>query len=279
MNYGLFFGLLLVHLLADLVFQSDNMTKQRYSGELDKMFMSNVQHALIHAIASLIVFAYYYWSWWVFAVIFLIFSYHFCIDMIKSWILIRYYPSLKYSTLIFISDQIIHIAILFMLSAQVSHNIQITPMMISAKAWLEWQIAACAASITYNRKLILFFILWVIGLPGAGIFIRIFIQGVKYKPYKKAINKKIIVLNESDENGIQDGGFIIGILERVVIIFAVATDMTNIIGFLIAAKSIARFKKFDDDSFVEYFIIGSFLSIFIAVIVGLAIRQLDILPH
>lgn len=73
---------------------------------------------------------------------------------------------------------------------------------------------------------------------------------------------------------------IIGILERLFIICAIVlgiaqnTQMVQIIGFVLATKSVARFKEFDDRDFVEYFIIGSFISFTSAILIGVAIRAL-----
>ena len=48
----------------------------------------------------------------------------------------------------------------------------------------------------------------------------------------------------------------------------------GLIGFLLAVKSIARFKKFNDDCFIEYFIIGSSISLLAAIVAGWVIRGL-----
>ena len=72
----------------------------------------------------------------------------------------------------------------------------------------------------------------------------------------------------------EGGGFTIGVLERSIIILALLLRQEGLIGFLLAVKSIARFKKFNDDCFIEYFIIGSSLSLLAAIVAGWVIRGL-----
>ena len=68
-------------------------------------------------------------------------------------------------------------------------------------------------------------------------------------------------------------GRTIGILERLVIVTLVVVDQWAGIAFVIAAKSLARFKEFDDRDFAEYYLIGTLTSALFAVAVGLAIRS------
>jgi hypothetical protein len=65
-----------------------------------------------------------------------------------------------------------------------------------------------------------------------------------------------------------------GIIERALILTLVAFGSTSSIAVIFTAKSIARFKKFDNKKhFVEYYLLGTFCSIFIALIGGLFLRN------
>lgn len=55
--------------------------------------------------------------------------------------------------------------------------------------------------------------------------------------------------------------------------------MPLVIGFILTVKSVARLKKFDDDRFVEIFIIGSFISFISAIIIGYIIKSLNVIPY
>lgn len=64
-------------------------------------------------------------------------------------------------------------------------------------------------------------------------------------------------------------GRVIGVLERWLIYLVVlSTSELAAIGLIIAAKGLARMKQLDDKLFAEYMLIGTFLSLLSAVVVG-----------
>ena len=65
-------------------------------------------------------------------------------------------------------------------------------------------------------------------------------------------------------------GEAIGILERLVVVALVLTGSTAAIGFVIAAKTLARFRQLDDRAFAEYYLLGTLASVTIALLSGLA---------
>ena len=60
-------------------------------------------------------------------------------------------------------------------------------------------------------------------------------------------------------------GATIGVLERLLIVALVLTNATAAVGFVIAAKTIARFKQLDDRQFAEYYLLGTLASVAVAV--------------
>lgn len=91
--------------------------------------------------------------------------------------------------------------------------------------------------------------------------------------HQTKVHKKIV----TDDSGVSvygayHAGKLIGILERLLIIIAVffsADSLTiniSMVGFVLGTKTIARFKKFDREEFVEYFIIGTLTSVLFALI-------------
>jgi len=46
------------------------------------------------------------------------------------------------------------------------------------------------------------------------------------------------------------------------------------VGWIIAAKSLARFKQLEDREFAEYFLVGTLASFLLAVLVGVGMRIL-----
>jgi len=69
-------------------------------------------------------------------------------------------------------------------------------------------------------------------------------------------------------------GAIIGTLERWIAFVLVLTGQYTALAFVIAAKSIARYKKInEEEKFGEYFLIGTLTSIGIALFVGIIIKN------
>ena len=64
-------------------------------------------------------------------------------------------------------------------------------------------------------------------------------------------------------------GATIGVLERLLIVAFVLTGSTAAIGFVVAAKTLARFKQLDDRDFAEYYLLGTLASVSVALGSGL----------
>jgi hypothetical protein len=70
-------------------------------------------------------------------------------------------------------------------------------------------------------------------------------------------------------------GEIIGVLERLLIyLLIVGGGGLTTVGFVVAAKSAARFPQFKDPAFAEYFLIGSLTSMGMATALGLAVQHI-----
>lgn len=64
-------------------------------------------------------------------------------------------------------------------------------------------------------------------------------------------------------------GATIGVLERLLIVTFVLIGAEAAIGFVIAAKTLARFKQLDDRGFAEYYLLGTLASVGVALGTGL----------
>lgn len=71
---------------------------------------------------------------------------------------------------------------------------------------------------------------------------------------------------------LKNAGKLIGILERILVLTFVITGKLEVVGFLIAAKSILRYKDTNTIK-TEYVLIGTMLSFGIAMLIGLAINH------
>jgi hypothetical protein len=67
-------------------------------------------------------------------------------------------------------------------------------------------------------------------------------------------------------------GATIGVLERLLIVAFVLVGADAAIGFVVAAKTIARFRQLDDREFAEYYLLGTLGSVTVALVTGLAAR-------
>ncbi|MEW6573795.1 MAG: DUF3307 domain-containing protein [Bacillota bacterium] len=79
---------------------------------------------------------------------------------------------------------------------------------------------------------------------------------------------------KKEEASVPNIGKCIGLLERAVILVLVMYGEMTAVGFVLAAKSIARFKQLDDRAFAEYYLVGTLLSALLAVAGGLALNAL-----
>lgn len=67
-------------------------------------------------------------------------------------------------------------------------------------------------------------------------------------------------------------GATIGVLERILIVVFVLTGTDVAIGFVVAAKTLARFKLLDDRAFAEYYLLGTLASVAVAIVSALVGR-------
>jgi hypothetical protein len=161
---------------------------------------------------------------------------------------------------LFILDQILHIAVL------------IVVWLWMIEGWEE--IRYWVASVFPNYRYLLRLLGYIIVVGPVGYLIRFL------------TDKWATDLDKSDD-GLQDAGMWIGILERTLIITLVFIEQFTAIGFLVAAKSILRLidkpepskvsleeQAFSSRKHTEYVVIGTFLSFSFALITGLIINFL-----
>jgi hypothetical protein len=67
-------------------------------------------------------------------------------------------------------------------------------------------------------------------------------------------------------------GSTIGVLERILVVVFVLTGSDVAIGFVVAAKTLARFRQLDDRAFAEYYLLGTLASVSVAILTALAGR-------
>ena len=105
--------------------------------------------------------------------------------------------------------------------------------------------------------------------------IRLVFHAVGIEPLKKSPISDAAADSAAIDVKEFNAGRVIGFLERWLIYLVVlSTNELTAIGFIIAAKGLARMKQLEEKTFAEYMLIGTFLSVLSAVLVGKWVRIL-----
>lgn len=118
-----------------------------------------------------------------------------------------------------------------------------------------------SAKTVYLGQLVLFGFLMV--LNEANIVLRYLLKlmGLKSLGESKEVDQKEY-----------NTGRVIGLLERIFVFLFVLLNQYAAIGFILAAKGVARFKDFESRTFAEYVLIGTLLSALLAMGVAFLIK-------
>jgi hypothetical protein len=168
--------------------------------------------------------------WWAALLIAL---FHLIIDLIKSYL----FQKKEWKDKLFFIDQALHLIVIAGVVYWFSINREFDfPFSISINSiFIVFSIIACTKP--------------------SNIFIRKFMEANNILPVQG--------------NTLLNAGRIIGSLERVISFVLIAFNQFAAVGFIIAAKSILRFKDLDTAK-TEYVLIGSLLSFGIAILFGIA---------
>ena len=174
------------------------------------------------------------WSWEFWWLALIVGLTHILIDGIKS----KYGNNLKN----FIIDQLAHISVLAV----------VTWILLRYFGWEQFDY------IPINRMFVLVVLAFIICAKPANIFIKTVLQTYSIDNQSK------------EENSQFKAGSLIGTIERWLILVFVMLEQFEAVGFLLAAKSIIRFKD-TETSKTEYVLAGTLISVAVAVACGLVI--------
>lgn len=190
-----------------------------------------VLHVLIHALLAW-VFAGQFGNWMIPVVVFVA---HLVLDVGKLF--------LKDTVRIFLSDQILHLLSLLGIAWLMTHVSTVKPLPVGV---LQVQIWLGGA---------------ILSVYGAGILLG--------KCIAELFAKNEGLGDLVKQEGLKNGGRMIGQLERALIFLLVMFGHPSGIGFLVAAKSVLRFGEVkDNQKLAEYVLIGTFLSFGIAIAIA-----------
>ena len=225
--------LLILQLLAHLVSDFYLQTEKSCKSKADNTFKSG--HLYIHVLITFAcawLFSLNVGYWWA---ALLIAALHLVIDGLKS--ICR---NLKGA---FFYDQLLHVAVIVAVVALFNNK-----GVISFPTWLP------------ETKVLLWIVAFVFCLRPANFFI----QNI----FKDA---KISIPDSGKEQSLPNAGRVIGNVERMLTLVFVMLGQYEAIGFLLAAKSLLRFRETDTVK-SEYVLVGTLLSFGIAILMGVAMK-------
>ncbi|OQX76647.1 MAG: hypothetical protein B6D61_08460 [Bacteroidetes bacterium 4484_249] len=222
---------IVAHLFSDFIFQYDLKAKEKDYLGFKSKFLK--WHVLIT----------FGFSWlfsfqlsFIFGALVIALS-HWLIDGIKTHL----NTNIKLNKYVFFIDQILHLLIIVFVVFLFNKYFEIRPFF----------------NTTFNFKYLLIFTSYLICTKPANIFI------------KEVFNA--FQISFSKDNDLPNAGKLIGITERLLVLTFILLNQFEAVGFLIAAKSILRFKN-DDVQKTEYVLIGTMLSFGIAIALGVIVN-------
>lgn len=223
---------LIAHTLADFFFQNDRLAEQKNELGFKSPFLK--WHTLIVFLLSLI---FSFQLYFVYGALVIALT-HFIIDGVKPSINRSKYLG-KYA---FFIDQALHLVVLVGVVFVYAYYIGVYP-------WVNMNLSS-------------------------GGLMAIWAYLACLKPSNIVIKEvfRVYEINVPGTDDLPNAGKLIGMLERILVLTFIMLNEFQAVGFLIAAKSILRFKN-DDSLKAEYVLIGTLLSFGLAVLLGIIVRN------
>ena len=228
--------LISVHLLADFLFQTS-----AYSEKKRKMLKPLLLHCFIYFIIFEIVLLPILQFKKLFLLGVIISVLHFLIIFTKNK-LEKSFPQRRLQIWIFSINQLIHFVILIGIYYIFNLANSVSNLYINLEGYENFKI------------IILYISVFSIIYEPASVFIRKLFTSISSKTYPKTNLEEL------------KAGNIIGKLERIIIAILLLNNQFGVIGFVLTAKSIARFKQMENRDFAEKYLIGTLTSFLIVLI-------------
>lgn len=142
---------------------------------------------------------------------------------------------------------------------------------VDANGWFDsaWD-SIIALQFHSARKILVYCIGYLFVLDGGTSLVK----GILYK--FPILTHKVLDNDPSNSahprSEIKNAGELIGSMERLLILTFVLVGNYQAVAFSVAAKSIARFKELEDKNFAEYYLIGTSVSVGVAVGMGILLN-------
>ena len=236
--------LISVHLLADFLFQTST-----YSEKKRKILKPLLLHCLIYFIVFEIVLLTILQFKKAILVGMIISISRLLINFIKNK-LEKSFPQRRLQLLFFSFNQVIHFTILIGMYYIFNLENSVSNLYVKLQAYENFKI------------IILYISLFSIIFEPASVFIRKLFTSISPKTSPKENLEEL------------KAGNIIGKLERIIIAILLLNNQFGVIGFVLTAKSIARFKQMENRNFAEKYLIGTLTSFLIVLATVLILKGL-----
>lgn len=282
--------LILAHLLGDFVFQSSTMAAKKGQYRRDFWLHIAIHFVLYEAVFIVLSFSLHTYSMKFLLAGICLAMLHMIVDYTKEWFQASFLEreAKGQKSLVFFTDQVLHIVSIFLITrfvlgyryVQLMHHI------------IEKVLHHEGFSLNLEQTTVLLLILLVLSTSFSGIIVELVVSPVPQDGERLIETKHIARESNSfpaNSYGTPGGssvertyvsippakvsrGRIIGYLERLLTVLLIALAGYSSIGFIIATKSLVRFKQLDDRDFAEYFLIGTFTSILLGTIWGFLLK-------
>lgn len=278
--------MILAHLTADFYFQTDKMAAHK------SQYLTI--HVFIHfAVTCCLLLALLFWSgtvqtlWLQVATAsVLLASGHYGIDRLKLFLTRCISGRSLHQVYLFAADQILHFIFIF-ITAFLFFGIDLPSCLRYVQHVLSGQV-----QVPFSARLLFGVILFILTTTVTGHFIRILVGVIPDR--LSLFEGKYVLRNGGEANPVNSApqtpdfdeaftymiypasdrsrGRMIGYIERLLIVIFVVSGSFAGIGFIVAAKSVARFKQMDDRQFAEYFLLGTLTSVLFGIVSGLTAK-------
>lgn len=287
--------LLLAHLIADFWLQTDAMVKNKMKNLKKHM----LHHLLTTGLVLVIIWGYSHhftniFSYLLFPLAFIVMS-HLVIDILKIKLLdtIKATDSNSLKKLwFFLVDQLLHISMLLITCILFFH--MKAPRMVTRLLQLLSEENGISSLGLVNAFLFIV-ILLILATSVSGHIINL-LAGTLPSEFANfegefSLNNQLTEAKSSHQSKFESNfteqyhyftyssplpsrGRLIGYVERLLVISLTIVGAYPSIAFIIAAKSIARFKQLDDRNWAEYFLLGTLTSILLGLVLGLLAKKI-----
>lgn len=253
---GFFLPALLAHLVADFILQPAAVNNRKEQGKISGFLL----HGLV---VFLLTFLAVHWYGLLIALLYglLVAAIHLLLDLGKFLAGRRAKPGTE--LFLFLTDQLFHLAAVFFcisLFTPVAPDPEI--LSFYSRIFPGETIPALAAGFPGAEDRLIkglqVAVIYTATLFGGAILIQKTLQWLTGKSFPA------------------DGrlGKAVGILERLILLTLVAAESLPALGFILAAKSIARYQELNNRDFAEYYLVGTLASFSLAFFAGLWLRAI-----